>query len=148
MIDFCPCGSQLAFSNCCEPYLSEKILPQTPESLMRSRYSAYTLVKIDYIAKTMTEKAAKNFNAGSAKKWAESVNWNGLTVLDKADCFVTFFARFTYKENNIKNFIYEKSEFKLIDGKWFYIDGVILKPNRNDLCPCGSDKKFKRCCGS
>lgn len=70
MIDFCPCGSQLEFSNCCGPYLnlSEKILPQTPESLMRSRYSAYTLAKIDYIAKKMTEKAAKNFNADSAKK--------------------------------------------------------------------------------
>ena len=26
-------------------------------------------------------------------------------------------------------------------------DGVVVKPGRNDPCICGSDKKFKKCCG-
>lgn len=24
----------------------------------------------------------------------------------------------------------------------------VVIPNRNEVCPCGSGKKFKRCCGS
>lgn len=27
-------------------------------------------------------------------------------------------------------------------------DRAVMKPHRNDRCPCGSGKKFKRCCGA
>ena len=43
------------------------------------------------------------------------------------------------------------------DGTWYYVDGEVIKPatsvhqqpkvGRNDPCPCGSGKKFKKCCG-
>jgi uncharacterized protein YecA (UPF0149 family) len=26
--------------------------------------------------------------------------------------------------------------------------GVVKKPGRNDPCPCGSGKKYKKCCGA
>jgi len=116
---------------------------------MRSRYYAYTRSNIDYIQKTMCKEAAKNFDPLSAKNWASSVTWLGLTVIDAPESTnqwgtVTFFARFLDK--NIKKHIYEKSEFEKINGQWFYVKGHILKANRNDTCPCGSGEKFKRCC--
>ena len=36
----CPCGSGQAFKECCQRFHDGE-LPDTPEKLMRSRYSAY-----------------------------------------------------------------------------------------------------------
>ncbi|UNB77983.1 SEC-C domain-containing protein [Escherichia coli] len=33
------------------------------------------------------------------------------------------------------------------NGQWYYIDGTRPQICRNDPCPCGSGKKFKKCCG-
>ena len=51
----------------------------------------------------------------------------------------------------------EHATFRKIDGEWRFIDGVIEsnepyrreepKIGRNDPCPCGSGKKYKKCCG-
>ena len=50
----------------------------------------------------------------------------------------------------------ERAEFEKLDGEWRFIDGHIFGPapvkreepkiGRNDPCPCGSGKKFKKCC--
>ena len=41
----------------------------------------------------------------------------------------------------------EQSE-RITGRKIFYApDGTVRKPGRNDPCPCGSGKKYKRCCG-
>ena len=126
----CPCGSQTLFSDCCAPYISGKKNAETPEILMRSRYSAYSLANISYIQKTMRGKAAKNYDPISAHAWASSVRWIGLEVkhtstIKKDSGTVTFMARFS--ESGKENCIYEKSLFKKINGLWFYVDGDIPK---------------------
>ena len=49
--------------------------------------------------------------------------------------------------------MHENSNFVRQQGRWLYTDGETLapslapwKPGRNEPCPCGSGKKFKRCC--
>ena len=52
---------------------------------------------------------------------------------------------------------HEHAYFKKLDGEWKFIDGEIEsgvpyvreepKIGRNDPCPCGSGKKYKKCCG-
>ncbi|MDH3771994.1 MAG: SEC-C metal-binding domain-containing protein, partial [Nitrospirota bacterium] len=52
----------------------------------------------------------------------------------------------------------ELSLFRKQDGKWYFVDAsdptkqpVVRsepKVGRNDLCPCGSGKKYKKCCGN
>ena len=120
----CPCNSQKLFSDCCELYLLRKLNAPTPECLMRSRYTAYTLANIDYIQKTMCKKAAENYDPIAAAKWASSVTWLGLTVVEAPPPknnigTVTFFAQFF--ENNDRREIVEKSLFEKIDGTWFYV---------------------------
>ena len=149
MKSHCLCGSKKLYEVCCEPYLNGVKNTEIPEYLMRSRYTAYSLARIDYIAKTMRKKAAENFDANSAREWASSVTWLGLTVIDSSTTSqnsgtVTFFARFS--DHGVKKFIYEKSNFEKIGSQWFYVDGIKPKINLNEHCPCGSRKKFKRCC--
>ena len=123
----CPCNPTTLFCDCCEPYLAGKQKAPTPESLMRSRYTAYSLARIDYIQKTMCKKAAENYNPTDAAKWASSVKWLGLTVIDAPPPknnigTVTFIARFL--ENNIQQEIAEKSLIEKINGVWFYVQSL------------------------
>ena len=52
----------------------------------------------------------------------------------------------------------ETSRFVKESGLWLYVDGDVApaggqledgsgKIGRNDACPCGSGRKFKKCCG-
>ena len=37
---------------------------------------------------------------------------------------------------------------KRLEGRTIIpMDKVLRTPKRNELCPCGSGKKFKKCCG-
>lgn len=148
----CPCCSGLSYDECCAPLIQQQTSAKTPEQLMRSRYTAYNQANINYIANTVRGKAALGFNPVASKQWATEVKWLALTVLrsfmkDQTTGFVEFVAR--YQENNQIHLIHELSEFHLIADRWYYIDGELRpKPNRNEPCPCGSHKKFKRCCGA
>jgi SEC-C motif-containing protein len=113
---------------CCGIYLSEKAIPKTPEALMRSRYTAYSMANIDYIKKTMRGKPLVNFNEIEATRWAKSVQWMGLNVIkphreevDKHIGFVEFIA--TYLDKGAIKIIHEISQFQFMNGRWFYIDG-------------------------
>lgn len=149
----CFCKSDVSYENCCGRYIDGDNLAPNPEVLMRSRYSAYVQGKIDYIAKTMTGPAAVGFDQAAAKKWASDIKWQGLQVIkawpvkpDDTVGYVEFMAR--YEHNGKPYILHEKSKFELIDGAWLYVDGVTPKIGRNDLCPCGSGKKYKKCCNN
>ena len=153
----CPCGSQNAYENCCGLYLEKQQQAQTPEQLMRSRYTAYTLGRIDYIKNTMKGKALIGFNELDAEQWAKNVQWIDLKVIQSDVTspdigFVEFEARFS-EQKQVKS-IHELSEFHRENGCWFYVNGIhkptVNKTNkpktpRNAPCPCGSGKKFKNC---
>ena len=154
----CPCGSKNTYLACCGPFLTGKAIPETPEALMRSRYTAYSRADTAYIKKTMRGKPLVSFNEAEAGHWARSVTWVGLEVMDNPrkspnpdQGFVEFVA--TYIDQGVTKTIHEISQFQLVAGAWFYVDG--LQPparknrnvSRNAPCPCGSHRKFKNCHG-
>jgi SEC-C motif domain protein len=122
----CPCGSKKKYATCCKPYLMGQRTPMTPEILMRSRYTAYTMANINYIKKTMSGKALIGFNETDAKHWAKQIKWIGLQVLhvileEPNKGYVEFKA--TFMENTHLQSIHEKSEFIREQGSWYYVDG-------------------------
>lgn len=153
----CLCGSEKAYEECCGIYHEGKFAP-TPETLMRSRYTAYAMADMDYIVKTMKGKPLQNFEKESVRKWALSVVWRSLSVLkafqeNEKIGFVEFIAE--YFEGDKIKVIHEVSEFHREDEIWYYVDGVHPKGSlsksknvsRNEPCPCGSERKFKNCHG-
>ena len=48
----CPCHSKKRYADCCGPLHKGTRPAATPEELMRSRYSAFALGEVDYLAKT------------------------------------------------------------------------------------------------
>ena len=119
---------------------------------MRSRYTAFVIKNADYLIKTWHPSCdAADFRQEIEAGFANTV-WLGLTVFEAApgrdanEGYVSFVARFS--EQNKPGAIIERSRFLKDSGQWYYIDGTRPQFGRNDPCPCGSGKKFKKCCGS
>jgi SEC-C motif-containing protein len=157
----CPCGSGIAFSACCEPFITQKASPSTALALMRSRYSAYATGAVDYLVKSC-EGGTEGVDREATRRWAEGSKWLGLRIIRSdggglADDtgIVEFVA--TYVQGGLKDDHHEVAKFVKKDGSWLYTEGDIVpetitraepKVGRNDPCPCGSGKKYKKCHGA
>ena len=150
----CPCGKGKEYLQCCGRYIEGNELPNSPEELMRSRYTAYTLANMEYIQATMKEPASNDFDAASVKQWAQQVKWLKLEVINVTPVAnnrgeVEFITDYCLQNKYYQ--LHEASEFLFAEGRWYYIDGQleanIAKVGRNESCPCGSQKKYKKCCG-
>ena len=147
----CPCGSGKTYENCCEIAHKNILNVTTAKALMRSRYSAFVMKDADYLIKTWHPSCqAQQFRAELEKGFSQT-EWLGLTLFASDEGrapnegFVSFVARFN--DNNRPGAIIERSRFLKENGQWYYIDGTRPLIGRNDPCPCGSGKKFKKCCG-
>jgi len=163
LTDLCPCGSGIAYGDCCLPYITWAKDAPTAEALMRSRYTAYVVHAVDYIMETIHEDTRKELIPDNIKKWSETSEWLGLKIIsteegyDKDGCqrgivqFEVYYIQDRYYKTHHETALFEK-----VGGCWFYKDGRIAlnpfmrageKTGRNDPCPCGSGKKYKHCCG-
>jgi Uncharacterized protein conserved in bacteria len=149
--ELCPCGSAVEYSVCCQPYLSGTQLAPNPSHLMRSRYCAFVMKNADYLVKTWHPTCQADAFRQDIERGFAHTQWLGLTIFateegnTSAEGFVSFIARF--HEHNKNGAIIERSRFLKENGQWYYIDGTRPVIGRNDPCPCGSGKKFKKCCG-
>lgn len=167
----CPCGSMSDFSQCCFLLINRDMLAHSPEQLMRSRYSAYATNSADYIYQTYAKISQAEQSLNDIESWASQTKWLKLTINSASDfvnsekdlpsniknsiirhptvCFSAY-----YQHQGLYFKMKERSRFILEDNQWRYLDGEVneseelVTPNRNDLCFCQSQKKFKRCCGA
>jgi SEC-C motif-containing protein len=141
----------LSFSACCQPILENHRRAETAEALMRSRYTAFVQRHEPHILASWhqrTRPKALNFDD-------HPVVWLGLEIHESlagtaADSEGTVEFTTFYLENSQLCSLREKSRFLKEDGLWFYLRGECSinkeKVERNRPCPCGSGKKFKKCC--
>lgn len=119
----CPCGSGAQYENCCQPYhLNIKTAP-TAEVLMRSRYSAFVLANAAYLYATTHVSKRKGNSKDAYLRSAKNTKWLKLEIISASTDQVEFKA-FYLDEKFHQDVLHEKSNFKLEDGKWFYVDGV------------------------
>ena len=154
----CPCArkdgdTRLKYEVCCLPLHSGKVIAETPEQLMRSRYSAYFLGLGQYIYDTHHVEYRGDTTVEEFTASANRTRWCDLKVLSHsqhgAEGCVEFKASFIDKDK--VQTLHEISSFIKENGRWFYTTGefqpkTIKKINRNQMCPCGSGIKAKRCC--
>ena len=143
----CPCSSNKAYSLCCEPLHKGLQKAQTPEELMRSRYSAFALGEAEYLYKTSLVKHHAPNELEQLKAQMGQVEWLKLEVLAAYDDIVEFKAY--YRDESGIHLLHEESHFIYENECWFYDEGTLFntKIERNETCPCGSGKKYKKCCG-
>ncbi len=145
----CPCGSQVELALCCEPYLKGERLAPDPQTLMRSRYTAFYFNNFEYLKKTWHPETYPE-DLGSD----EPSNWVGLEIIDFSEegdeGEVEFKAKLIF--NNRLEVLHETSYFDKVDGAWLYHSGDFEndgqsaeKISKSEPCPCGSGKIFKNC---
>ena len=112
----------------------------TPKELMISRYQAFADMNWQYLVDTSLHQTLQDLEN------PYPIEWLKLDVLSDYDNIVEFKAYF--REDEKLKVLHEKSNFTLVDGVWKYNDGELInsKIERNESCPCGSGKKFKKCC--
>lgn len=113
---------------------------------MRSRYSAFALGLNDYLL--------TSWHSSTRPPEIEPTptQWKRLEVFGSGQEGDTGWVHFraTFLEQGQWGTLEERSTFSQEDGHWRYVTGTPrveqLRPERNEPCPCGSGRKFKKCC--
>ena len=142
----CPCGSteitakhpesrsnppegvaSKRYADCCGRYIDLGEIAPTAEALMRSRYTAYTLGREDYLLATWyhdTRPASLELAREPHRKWLGLEVRRRNEPLGPDNAVVEFVAR--YKVNGRAHRLHEISRFVREAGKWLYVDGDIV----------------------
>lgn len=126
----CPCGRTDArgraavYAECCGPILDGDQPAPDAERLMRSRYTAFVLSRVEHLLAswhTSTRPAELSLEAG--------VKWLGLEIKSRRDlednrAEVCFVARSRVAGRGQR--LSERSRFVREEGRWYYLDGDIL----------------------
>jgi SEC-C motif-containing protein len=143
------------FEECCGRFLNGNASPETAEELMRSRFVAFGMGDFDYIERTQVDPLPQEVRDRKVPEWETlrilSTSHGGPEDQTGTVEFVAHYHHHGCHDHH------EKSRFSRVHGEWKYVNGDMTehgtvrrshaKVGRNDPCPCGSGKKYKRCCG-
>ncbi len=125
MENLCPCCSGKLYEECCELFHSKKKFPKTAEELMRSRYAAFAIPNGDYLWETTLPNKRKFHHKTELENWGKENTWTKLEIIQSSEKEVEFKAYFTDKFGK-ENIHHERSTFKKVDKKWYYVSGKFL----------------------
>lgn len=144
----CPCQIQTPnpkqYIDCCEPLHLGKAA-NNPEQLMRSRFSGFALGLNYYVSKSWhTSTRPQSLSLEADDQWVK------LEIVKSSNSQVHFKAFFKDAESPQGFSVLEELSDFIKEGEhWFYVSGdTQIKPvilTRNDICLCGSGKKYKKC---
>ncbi len=165
-MSLCPCQSGLNLESCCQTIIQNPAQARSALALMRARYSAYALQAMDFVYESTHPEARHDIDREAMEQWSRMAQWTGLDIIDpghpdesRSVDDVEFKAHFLVQ--GVAQIHHERSQFRFDQGRWWFVDGQDLysgpaerpkpyvreqKVGRNDPCPCGSGKKFKKCC--
>ena len=156
----CPCGSGEPLASCCSPFIDGGQQAETAEQLMRARYAAHALAKMEFIFNTHHPASRNEIDKAATTKWASESEWLGLDIRNvdtSAENTTRIEFTATYRDaNKQRHTHHEVGVFEKYHGQWYFRDAEVPtveqyrreqpKQGRNDPCACGSGKKYKKCC--
>lgn len=122
----CPCGRAATLADCCGRHLAGAPAPDA-ESLMRSRYTAFSLADEAYLLATWhpdTRPASLGLAEEAAPKWL-GLKVRQHQVQDENHATVEFVARYKIAGRAFR--LHEISRFEKLAGRWYYLDGDQLE---------------------
>ncbi|MGV8978165.1 MAG: YchJ family protein [Cellulomonas sp.] len=120
----CPCLSGETYDACCGVYHRGDDLPATAELLMRSRYSAFAVGDLEYLAQTW-----HTCTRPSDLSLDDSLRWYRLDILGATrgqahDTEGTVEFRAFYRSADGPGRVDEVSSFVREAGGWVYLDAI------------------------
>jgi SEC-C motif-containing protein len=132
----CPCSSGARYAACCAPYHARSREAETPEALMRSRFSAFALGLGEYLVDTLSSthedrSLPRAALVQSLSRLRERRRFLKLTVLEApppppdGDGEVLFHARIFEAGRDVS--FAERSRFVREGAAWRYADGAVVQ---------------------
>lgn len=125
----CPCGTGQNYETCCGPFHEGVVPAPTAEKLMRSRYTAFALKKMDYVERTTDPQTRMKFDFKANARWAETGQFQRLEILSASEDgnkgFVEFRAHYLWEDGVRVH--HEKSRFRKQEGIWYYREGKVFE---------------------
>jgi SEC-C motif-containing protein len=128
----CPCHSGLRYGACCKPLHEGQREADTPQALMRSRYSAFALGLGAYLLRTLTADHPDRADDDAERALAqtrEGHRFLGLTILEEqaaGDQGVVVFRARIFSRGVDQSFT-ERSRFRREGGAWRYEGGDLVE---------------------
>lgn len=152
----CPCGSASNYAQCCGRYIDGEESAPSAEALMRSRFTAFARKNEAYLLASW-DSTTRPQQINLTEDVAE---WQTLEIVSvkkgkAGDSKGVVEFKAYYLLDSEQHVMSEISRFRKIDGSWYYLDGKVksisktggpVNQGKNAPCPCGSGKKYKRCC--
>ncbi|MCA8941690.1 MAG: hypothetical protein KDB80_03950 [Planctomycetes bacterium] len=123
----CTCGSARPERKCCGPILAGKKLAETPEALVRARFTAFARGDLEFLVASCHPKTVCRFDPEVNRSWAEQSEFHGLEIVAcrpgaAADSAIVEF-RAAFTSDGMRRQHHEISEFRRVDGRWTFYDG-------------------------
>lgn len=120
----CPCGWDTSYDACCGRLHRGAARAESPEELMRSRYTAYAVGDLDHVWRTWHPRTRPDDLVPDA-----GLTWTGLEVheagvVDDEHGWVSFTASYTLADGTAGR-LRERSRFERRAGRWMYVDGDV-----------------------
>ena len=145
-----PCRSGNSYESCCQVIHNDLRQARLPLHVMRARHTAYVLNNKNFILSSWAHESRPQVEELQfPRTWiALEITDSDTISKDSRIATVRFNASFTTR-NGVTT-VSECSRFIKRSQCWYYLDGISESHHRkiggNNTCPCGSTKKFKRCC--
>jgi SEC-C motif-containing protein len=124
--NLCSCGSNQKYTICCGKFHKGKLHAPTAEALMRSRYCAYVLNKLQYIYRTWDEQTRPTLQSLREGKTENFISLEILSSkngsLKDKDGTVEFIAKFKVGDDQFEH--HENSTFRRVKNHWVYVDAI------------------------
>lgn len=130
----CPCMSHKPYEECCAPY-HKGAAPPTAVALMRSRFSAYALGKVDYLVETTHPESPQIESPLS--RWKEEISLFSqktrfadleiLSTTEHGSCATVRFRATLFQGKKEVSFT-EESFFLKVEGRWLYLKALSYEP--------------------
>lgn len=142
--DLCPCGSEIKFKKCCQPFLIGQKLDH-PERVVRARHVASVIGQIDFLWKTLHPQAPRRLH----DTWSQFQSENAiLKTLDFRELVLvdadeskrdrTLIVTYTKVFDGEQDLSYlEEVELKSLEGSWYYFDGFRRSALKVRINPMG-----------
>lgn len=122
----CPCGLSQSYAKCCGSYHAGIAQADSPERLMRSRYTAFAIGDAAYLLRTWHPSTRpKSLELDPALTWKRLLvesSTGGALGADRGTVTFTAIAR----DAEGRHLQREHSRFLREQGSWFYVDGDAL----------------------
>ncbi len=126
----CPCGSGRNAKGCCARILDGEAA-QTPEALMRSRYTAYAVGDVAHLMNTTHPdsphwRVDRRLWATELREFSTTTDFVALDVQYSSvtgdEAVVQFHA--TLRQHDADASFTERSRFLRVDGRWLYVNAT------------------------